>query len=91
LHRHLTFVDESYAARGRIAPLRQETEMAKKTRLTAASSRIGAAVGRADRTARKVAKAVRVAREELTQLSRKVKALGRDLEKTKKRLKRTLR
>ncbi len=65
--------------------------MAKKTRLTAASEKIGAAVGRADRTARKVAKAVRVAREELTQLSRKVKALGRDLEKTKKRLKRTLR
>lgn len=62
-----------------------------KTRLTEASARIGAAVGRADRTARKVAKAVQVAREELTELSRKVEALGRDLENAKKRLKKTLR
>ncbi len=45
--------------------------MAKKNQLTAAAVKIGTAVGRADGTARKVAKAAQVAREELTLLTKK--------------------
>ncbi len=55
--------------------------MAKKTKLTAAAVKIGTAVGRADRTARKVARAAQVAREELTALSKRVEALARDLKR----------
>ncbi len=47
-------------------------------------------MGRADRTARKVEKAARVAKEELTQLSKKVEALARDLKKASERLMSTL-
>ena len=55
--------------------------MARKTRLTTAAVKIGTAVGRADRTARKVAKAAEVAREELAELSKRVEELVPGYEK----------
>ncbi len=48
-------------------------------------------MGRADRTARAVGKAAQVAREQLTELTKQVEALGRALKKTRKRLKRAVR
>ncbi len=65
--------------------------MAKKTRLTSAAVKIGTAVGRAHRTARKVGKTAEVAREELTELRKQVEALARELKKSSQRLKRALR
>jgi hypothetical protein len=59
--------------------------MAKKNRLTQVAARMGAAMGRADRTVHKVAK------EELKELSKQVEALKQQLQKTTKRLKRALR
>jgi hypothetical protein len=47
--------------------------------------------GRADRTARKVAKAAQVAREELAELSKRVDELARDLKRARSRLKQALR
>jgi predicted nucleic acid-binding Zn-ribbon protein len=61
-----------------------------KNRLTKAAENIGAAVGRADRTAHKVAKAGAVAKQELAAISKQVEALKKQLQKTTKRLKRTL-
>jgi hypothetical protein len=65
--------------------------MAKKTKLTQAAETIGAVVGRADRTAHKVAKAGVVAKKELAAISKQVEALKRQLQKTTKRLKHALR
>ncbi len=65
--------------------------MAKKTKLTQAAEKIGAVVGRADRTAHKVAKAGAVAKKELAAISKQVEALKKQLQKTAKRLKLTLR
>jgi hypothetical protein len=70
--------------------LERETKMAKKTRLTSAAVRIGTAVGRAERTVHKVGKAAQLAREELAALTKQIKALGRDLKKTGKRLRRAV-
>ncbi|HEV2205236.1 MAG TPA: hypothetical protein VGR36_01775 [Candidatus Acidoferrales bacterium] len=64
--------------------------MAKKTRLTQTAETIGAAMGRADRTAHKVAKAGKVAKQELAAISKQVEALKKQLQKTTKRLKRAL-
>jgi seryl-tRNA synthetase len=64
--------------------------MAKKNQLSRAAKKIGAAIGRADRTAHKVARAGMVAREELVQLSKQVESLKRQLQKTTKRLKNAL-
>lgn len=64
--------------------------MAKKNRLKRAAENIGAAMGRADRTAHKVAKAGVVAKQELAAISKQVEALKKQLQKTTKRLKRTL-
>ncbi len=50
-------------------------EMADKAKLKAAAVRIGTAVGRAERTGRRVGKAAQVAREELAQLTKQVEAL----------------
>ena len=61
-----------------------------KNRLKKAAENIGAAVGRADRTAHKVAKAGKVAKQELAAISKQVEALKKQLQKTTKRLKRTL-
>ena len=65
-------------------------EMAKKTRLTRAAETIGTVVGRADRTAHKVAKAGVVAKKELAAISKQVEALKKQLQKTTKRLKSAL-
>ncbi len=65
--------------------------MAKKSTLTQVAVKIGAAVGRADRTAHKVASAGLLAKEELKEISKQVEALKRQLQKTTKRLKRALR
>lgn len=64
--------------------------MARKNRLRRAAETVGAAVGRADRTAHKVAKAGAVAKQELAAISKQVEALKKQLQKTTKRLKRTL-
>lgn len=65
--------------------------MAKKTKLTQAAETIGAVMGRADRTAHKVAKAGVVAKQELAAISKQVEALKKQLQKTTKRLKHALR
>ncbi len=65
--------------------------MAKKAKLTAAAVKIGTAVGRAHRTARKVGKTAEVAREELTELRKQIEAFARELKKSSQRLKRALR
>jgi hypothetical protein len=61
-----------------------------KDRLTKVAVRIGAAVGKADRTAHKVASAGRVARRELDAIGKQIDALKRQLQKTAKRLKKAL-
>ncbi|HEX2777587.1 MAG TPA: hypothetical protein VHN10_13185 [Candidatus Acidoferrales bacterium] len=61
-----------------------------RSKFKSAAKKIGAAIGRADRTAHKVAKAGVVAREELIQLSKQVELLKRQLQKTTKRLKNAL-
>ena len=66
------------------------TEMAKKSKFTRVAARIGAAMGRADRTAHKVAKAGVLAKSELDDISKQVDALKRQLQKTTRRLKRAL-
>jgi hypothetical protein len=65
--------------------------MARKTRLTRVAVKIGSAAGRADRTARKVAEAAHLASKELRGLREKIAALADDLQKTSKRLRRSLR
>jgi hypothetical protein len=64
--------------------------MARSNRLKRAAVRIGKAVGRADRTAHKVAKAAKVATEEISELKKKVESLSRDLKKSGDRLRRAL-
>jgi predicted nucleic acid-binding Zn-ribbon protein len=66
-------------------------KMPKKNKLTRVAVRIGTAMGKADRTAHKVAKAGLVAKEELEDISKQVEALKRQLQKTTKRLKHALR
>jgi seryl-tRNA synthetase len=61
-----------------------------KTRLTQAAEKIGSVMGRADRTAHKVAKAGTVAKKELAAISKQVDALKKQLQKTTKRLKKAL-
>jgi hypothetical protein len=65
--------------------------MAKKPRLTQAAERIGAVIGKADRTAHKVARAGAVAQKELAAISKQVEALKAQLQKTTKRLQQALR
>jgi hypothetical protein len=72
-----------------MASVLKETMMAKN-QLKQAARKIGAAMGKADRTAHKVAKAGLVAREELVQLSKQVDSLKRQLQKTTKRLRSAL-
>ena len=64
--------------------------MARKSRLTRVAVRIGAAMGKADRRAHKVAKAGALAKKELEGLAKQVDALKRQLQKSTKRLKRAL-
>ena len=65
--------------------------MAKNSKLTKAAVTIGTAMGKADRTAHKVAKAGVVAKEELEAISKQVEVLKKQLLKTTKRLKQALR
>ena len=64
--------------------------MAKKNRFSNAARKIGAAMGRAEGTAHKFAKAGVVARKELDEITKQVNQLKRQLEKTAKRLKHAL-
>jgi seryl-tRNA synthetase len=67
-----------------------EAKMAK-SRLTKVAEGIGGAIGRADRTAHKVAKAGQVAKKELEELSKEVESLKKRLQKATKRLQHALR
>lgn len=64
--------------------------MAKNNRLKKAAANIGAAIGRADRTAHKVAKAGVIAKGELEDIGKQIDALKAQLIKTTKRLKKAL-
>jgi hypothetical protein len=64
--------------------------MAKKSKLTQVAVKIGTAMGKADRTAHKVAKAGVLAKKELEDISKQVEGLKRQLQKTTKRLKKAL-
>jgi predicted nucleic acid-binding Zn-ribbon protein len=61
-----------------------------KNRLKNAAKKIGAAIGKADRTAHKVARAGVMAKSELEDISKQVDALKQQLMKTTKRLKKAL-
>jgi hypothetical protein len=61
-----------------------------KSKLTKTATTIGATLGRADRTAHKVAKAGAVAKRELEDMSKQIDALKKRLLKTTKRLKKAL-
>jgi len=65
--------------------------MAKDSKLTQAAEKIGAVMGKADRTAHKVAKAGVVAKKELAAISKQVDSLKKQLLKTTKRLQKALR
>jgi hypothetical protein len=64
--------------------------MAKKGRLRNAAVKIGAAVGKADRTAHKVVRAGALAKKELEQISRQIDGLKRQLKKSTNRLRKAL-
>jgi predicted nucleic acid-binding Zn-ribbon protein len=64
--------------------------MAKNSGLNRAAAKIGSAVGKADRTAHKIAKAGVVAKAELAAIAKQVDALKKQLQQTTKRLKRAL-
>lgn len=64
--------------------------MAKKDRLTDVSVKIGTALGKADKRARKVAEAGVIAKEELQEIAKQVDALKKQLAKTTARLKKAL-
>jgi hypothetical protein len=70
--------------------LSQEVSMAKKTRLTQVAVKIGTAVGKADRTAHRVAKAGSAVKDELADIAKQIDKLKRQLLKTTKRLQRAL-
>jgi len=61
-----------------------------KSRLKEAGKMIGSAMGKANRTAHKVAKAGVVAKKELEQISKQVESLKKQLQKTTKRLRKAL-
>ncbi|MGB9067899.1 MAG: hypothetical protein WCC21_04965 [Candidatus Acidiferrales bacterium] len=61
-----------------------------KSHLKNAAKKIGAAIGKADRTAHKVAKAGVLAKSELDDISKQVDALKKQLVKTTKKLKKAL-
>jgi hypothetical protein len=65
--------------------------MRKKDRISRAAARVGAVVGRAEGTARKIAKAGVMAKKELEDISKQIEGLKKQLLKTTKRLKHALR
>jgi hypothetical protein len=64
--------------------------MAKKDKITEVSVKVGAALGKAERKARKIAKVGGVAKEELKAISKQVDELKKQLAKTTKRLQKAL-
>ena len=64
--------------------------MARKNKLTRVAVGIGTAMGKADRGVQKVARAGSLAKKELDDISKRVDALKRQLQKTAKRLKHAL-
>jgi len=64
--------------------------MAKKDRLKEVSVKIGTAMGKADKQARKFKKAGAVAKKELQAISKQIDELKKQLHKTTKRLKNAL-
>jgi len=72
------------------SPLIREANMAKKDKLTDVSVKIGAALGKADKRARKFLTAGDIAKEELREISRQVEQLKKQLAKTTERLKKAL-
>jgi seryl-tRNA synthetase len=68
----------------------EEGTMAKKDRITQVSERVGAALGKAERKARKFAAAGDVAKAELKAISKQVEAMKKQLAKTTKRLQKAL-
>jgi uncharacterized coiled-coil DUF342 family protein len=64
--------------------------MAKKDRITQVSAKVGAALGKAERKARKFVAAGDVAKEELKAISKQVEELKKQLAKTTKRLQKAL-
>lgn len=65
--------------------------MARKNKLTRVAERVGGVLGKADRKAHQIVKAGSLARKELHEISKKVDALKRQLEKTTRHLKRAIR
>jgi hypothetical protein len=65
--------------------------MAKKSGLTKVAVRIGTAVGKADKTAHKFAKAGALAKRELADITKQVESLKKQLSKTTKKLRLALR
>jgi ribonuclease HII len=65
-------------------------KMARKSKLRQVAVKIGTAMGKADRSAHKVAQAGLVAKAELDDISKQVEALKRQLLKTTKRLRKVL-
>ena len=64
--------------------------MAKKDKITEVSVKVGAALGKAERKARKIANVGNVAKEELRAISKQVDELKKQLAKTTKRLQKAL-
>ena len=64
--------------------------MAPKNRVEGTAVKIGTAVGKADRTAHKIAKAAQIAKEELLELRKQMEALRQQLKRSSERLKRAL-
>ncbi len=64
--------------------------MTSRTRLAGTAVRIGAAIGKADRSAHKITKAAQIAKEELLELTRQMEALRQQLQRSSERLKRAL-
>ena len=72
------------------SPLTLEANMANKDKLTDVSVKIGAALGKADKRARKFLTAGDIAKEELQEISRQVEQLKKQLAKTTERLKKAV-
>ena len=64
--------------------------MAKKDKITQVSVKVGAAMGKAERKARKIAQVGDVAKEELKAISKQVDEMKKQLAKTTKRLQKAL-
>jgi hypothetical protein len=64
--------------------------MAKKSKLTRVAVKIGTAIGKADRTAHRVAQAGSAAKDELSDIGEQIDSLKKQLLKTKKRLQKAL-